>query len=60
MTDLIPQTIGGRFKICYLPLAQLEFSERLHPLLAGSTYRKLLLDSGQWKIQSLANVSLLA
>ena len=29
-------------------------------LLAGSTYRKLLLDSGQWKIQGLANVSLLA
>jgi hypothetical protein len=28
--------------------------------MAGSTYRKLLLDSGQWKIQSLANVSLLA
>jgi len=36
------------------------FVWRQRPLMAGSTYRKLLLDSGQWKIQSLANVSLLA
>jgi hypothetical protein len=29
------------------------------PLLADSTYWLLLTDTGQWKIQSLTNVSLL-